>query len=408
MKLKFLKIENWKQFDAINIEFHDRLTVLTGANASGKTTLLNILGQHFGWNFQELSTPVIDSKTGKIKFSVPVRHPSPHKNTPMIGRVGYDEDTESVIMIDDREPRVAYSLIFPGEEIKGLYIPSDRPEFMYKPIEQIPAKGKSRTEAFGLVSTAHQERVLEPVPHERHFPCYYIKETLIGWGIYGFGSEVIDADQEFKDMYRGFESILRKILPEELGFKRFSIRKAEVVLVTKSGEFMIEAVSGGIGAFIDLAWQIYTFSGRASDPFVVLIDEVETHLHAAMQRKLLPTFLHIFPNAQFIVSTHSPLIIGSVRDSSVYVLKHNDKHRVESIRLDIINKAKDAVDILRDVLGVSFTMPVWVEKKLNEINEKYSKLEIDEDTLTSLRKELTEIGLEDLVPYSIDTILSSK
>ena len=407
MKLKSLKINDWKQFDAIDIEFHDQLTVLTGANASGKTTLLNLLGWHFGWNFQELSTPVKDRKTGRIKFSIPVRRPRPGEDVVTIGKIGYDNDSESIIMIDNTEPLVTYYLDFREKEIKGLYIPSDRPEFLYKPIEQIPAKGKSRMEAFGLVSTVHQKRVLEQTPNIFH-PCYYIKETLFGWGIYGFGSEVIEADQECKDMYRGFESILRKILPEELGFKKFSIRKSDVVLVTKSGDFMIDAVSGGIGAFIDLAWQIYTFSGRAPDPFVVLIDEVETHLHAAMQRKFLPTFLHIFPNAQFIVSTHSPLILSSVEDSSVYILKHNDRHRVESEEFKIADKARGAADILRDVLGVSFTMPVWAEEKLKEINEKYSKLDIDENTFASLRKELTEIGLEDMVPYSIDTVLSSK
>ncbi|MFC1718335.1 AAA family ATPase [Candidatus Poribacteria bacterium] len=39
MGFKSLKINNWKQFDAIDIEFHDRLTILTGANASGKTIM---------------------------------------------------------------------------------------------------------------------------------------------------------------------------------------------------------------------------------------------------------------------------------------------------------------------------------------------------------------------------------
>ena len=233
----------------------------------------------------------------------------------------------------------------------------------------------------------------------------------IGISAYG-GEDELKARliQEHKDMYIGFENVLKNVLPKELGFEKLSIRQLELVLVTKSGEFIIDAVSGGIGSLIDLAWQIYTFSENASDSFIVLIDEVETHLHAAMQRRLLPSFLEAFPNVQFIVSTHSPLVVSSVRDSSVYMLKHNDERKIESIQLelDTARKAKDAVDILRDVLGVSFTMPVWVEEKLNEINEKYSKLEIDEGTFASLREELEEIGLEDLVPYSIDKILSSE
>ena len=141
---------------------------------------------------------------------------------------------------------------------------------------------------------------------------------------------------------------------------------------------------------------------------VVLIDDIETRLHPAIQRTLLPDLLADSPKAQFIVSTHSPLMINSVRDSSVYLLKHNDRHKVDSVRVCSTNKAKGANDILRDVMGVPFTMPVWVEEKLNAITGKYSKLDIDEDTFPAMRSELAEIGLEDLLPESIHAILSAQ
>ena len=49
MKFKALRISDWKQFQNIDIDFHERLTILTGANGSGKTTLLHLLAKHFGW-----------------------------------------------------------------------------------------------------------------------------------------------------------------------------------------------------------------------------------------------------------------------------------------------------------------------------------------------------------------------
>jgi energy-coupling factor transporter ATP-binding protein EcfA2 len=412
MKFKSLKINKWKQFDTVDIEFHDRLTILTGANASGKTTLLNLLARHFGWKFPELSTPTRHELPRKFVKPIDVLSGiSLHGEGVKIGEINYTDGSRTDVIIPlDMTDSATYDLSFPAPgAVEGLYISSDRPEFGYRMIEQIPTRGKKKKEAFSALSNYHKNRMLNFSNFQT--ASYHIKEALIGWGIYGFGSEVIVANQEYKDMYRGFEDVLKKILPEELGFERFSIRESELVLVPRlgiPGEFMIDAVSGGIGALIDLAWQIYTFPENSSTPFIALIDEVETHLHASMQRKLLPSFLEAFPNVQFTVSTHSPLVVSSVRDSSVYVLKFNEERKVESMQLDITNKAKDAIDILRDVLGVSFTMPVWVEEKLNEINEKYSKQEIDESTFASLRKELTEIGLEDLVPYSIDKILSSK
>ncbi len=401
MGFKSLKINNWKQFDAIDIEFHDRLTVLTGANASGKTTLLNLLAGHFGWNLPELSTPTKVQETGRIEFLKPVPEPlsligqADQGEWHTIGEVIYTDGSKTDITIP-YQSSPTYGLNFPSfKGPRGMYIPSDRQEFAYDSVNQIPDKIRTRDQAFDMLNRSHTK-------------ARNIKEILISWGIFGFDSKAIVGDKELEDMYFGFENLLREILPKELGFKEFSIRKLEVVLVTKSGEFMIDAASGGIGALIDLAFQIYLFSGGTDVLTTVLIDEVETHLHASMQRKLMRDFLKELPNVQFIVSTHSPLIVSSVRDSSVYVLRHNDERKVESIKLDIANRAKGAADILRDVLGVPFTMPVWVEEKLNEINEKYLELDIDENTFASLRKELAEIGLEDLVPYSIDKILSSR
>lgn len=404
MGFKSLKINNWKQFDAIDIEFHDRLTVLTGANASGKTTLLNLLAGHFGWDLRELSTPTKVQETGRIEFLKPVLEPlslieqADQGEWHTIGEVIYTDGSKTDITIP-YQSSPTYGLNFPSfKGPRGMYIPSDRPEFVYQSVDQIP-EGRTRDRAFDMLNSSHKRA---------RGRSRDIKEILIGWGISGFDSKIIVGDKEFENLYVGFENLLRKILPRELGFKEFSVRVFEVVLVTESGEFMIDGVSGGIGALIDLALRIYLLSGGTDALTTVLIDEVETHLHASMQRELMPSFLEAFPNVQFIISTHSPLVLSSVRDSSVYVLRHNDESKVESLQLDITNKAKDAVDILKDVLGVSFSMPVWVEEELKKINDKYLKREINEETFASLRKELTEIGLEDLVPYSIDTILSSK
>lgn len=70
--------------------------------------------------------------------------------------------------------------------------------------------------------------------------------------------------------------------------------------------------------------------------------------------------LEAFPNAQFIIATHSPFMVSSVRDSFVYVLGYNPNDvvnesginsRVSSLKLDAANKAGTASEILRDVLG---------------------------------------------------------
>ena len=68
-------------------------------------------------------------------------------------------------------------------------------------------------------------------------------------------------------------------------------------------------------------------SGSASDTprGVVLIDEVETHLHLSLQEKVLPFLTTVFPTIQFIVATHSPLVISSLDDSVVHDLRDDQQ-----------------------------------------------------------------------------------
>ena len=59
-------------------------------------------------------------------------------------------------------------------------------------------------------------------------------------------------------------------------------------------------------------------------PGIVLIDEVEQHLHPAWQQTVLPRLMEIFPNVQFIVTTHSPQVLTSVEAKHIRVLGGGD------------------------------------------------------------------------------------
>ena len=227
----------------------------------------------------------------------------------------------------------------------------------------------------------------------------------MNWAIGGSGNEFIQADKELRECFLGFQHILRIILPVNIGFKEISIRNYEIVLVTESGDFMLDAVSGGIASLIDLAWQIYNISDSNNSNIVVLIDEIENHLHATMQRSVLPDFLDAFPNIQFIISTHSPLIVASVKDSNVYAFRYNKDNYVYSEKLDLVNKARTATEILNEVLGVPFTMPIWAEKTLIELVNKYKHINITEDSVEEMRGEFKKAGLESLMPLALKTVL---
>ena len=79
---------------------------------------------------------------------------------------------------------------------------------------------------------------------------------------------------------------------------------------------------------VDLAWRLvrqYPDSATPLDePAVVLIDEIDLHVHPRWQRKMMKQFSEHFKNVQFIATTHSPLMVTSMHDVNVAVLKQTD------------------------------------------------------------------------------------
>lgn len=125
---------------------------------------------------------------------------------------------------------------------------------------------------------------------------------------FGYGNQSVVANENAKKLFEGYADILKIVLPPKLGFEGISVIVPEVMLCTKTGNFPIDAVSGGISSIIDITWQLYMFADT-SESFVAIIDEPENHLHPELQRNFLGNLIKAFPNVQFIVATHNPFMI---------------------------------------------------------------------------------------------------
>ena len=83
---------------------------------------------------------------------------------------------------------------------------------------------------------------------------------------------------------------------------------------------------------------------------VVLIDEIELHLHPKWQREIIPALTRTFPNCQFIVTTHSPQVISEIQPQGIYILEKTDTgiiaKRPES------SYGRDSNQILEDLMDV--------------------------------------------------------
>jgi ABC-type cobalamin/Fe3+-siderophores transport system ATPase subunit len=416
MRFSNIKINGWRQFKEIDIDFHPRITIITGANGAGKSTLLRILSQHYGWSVNLLATPTISTATGVVKYTTDLlRRISKGESTYSggIGSLLYSNGICSKISVP-WESGVQYNVSVETQQpVIGLHINSHRHLQNYQPITSIPTSSIGAAEAyqnyFSEVISKYQGGFTQSSPTHR------MKESIISMAMFGPGNANVQGNPVLAKLFSDFKKILLKILPENIGFEDISVRIPDVVLVTKSGEFLIDAASGGLMAIIDLAWQIFLFSQDKAE-FVVTMDEPENHLHPSMQRSLLSRLADAFPGAQFIIATHSPFVVSSVSDSLVYALKYVEAEdempaeyfggSVSSMLVDLDSKAATANEILRDVLGVPVTLPEWAEDELKRITRGFVGKSITEDSLNQLREELAAGGLSEYFPDALKIIAS--
>ena len=112
-----------------------------------------------------------------------------------------------------------------------------------------------------------------------------------------------------------------------------------------------------------------------------------------------------FPNANFVLSTHSPFVVTASEESAVYALLYTDENRVVSQELDFRDRALSAEATLTEVLGVESTSPLWVERKYRQIVNRFLGLPLGPQMLEELLEELEESGLGNLVPDAISKVV---
>lgn len=151
---------------------------------------------------------------------------------------------------------------------------------------------------------------------------YKMKEAL-----YRGNGQQEQADN-IRSWFDRFTEVLRRVFGDPDLTLSFDIETFAFYVREPGKEpFSFNELSSGYAAVLDIVTDLMIrmekqHHGTYDLPGIVLIDEVEAHLHLSLQKEVLPILMGLFPQIQFIVTTHSPFVLGSVRDAVIYDLEN--------------------------------------------------------------------------------------
>lgn len=140
----------------------------------------------------------------------------------------------------------------------------------------------------------------------------------------------IETVQNIDSWFDNFSNQLKQILEEPKLEITFNRKNYTFDLSCPNREpFNLNTLSDGFSAVLSIVTELILrmeHSKKRSYDIqgIVLIDEIETHLHIELQKKILPLLISLFPRIQFIVSTHSPFVLNSIHNATVFDLEKRE------------------------------------------------------------------------------------
>jgi predicted ATPase len=200
---------------------------------------------------------------------------------------------------------------------------------------------------------------------------------------------------QIDNWFSRFISLLQEIFGDETLELKFDIDSYNYQILTQDREpFDFNTMADGYSAILDIVTEIMLrMENSKSQLFdiqgIVIIDEIEAHLHIELQEKILPFLTRIFPKIQFIVSTHSPFILNSIDDVVIYDLENH-------IRLEDVSDVSFQ-GLVKNYFKITSEYSSILENKITDYEQLMNKFENLTPEETERLGEL-DIELDNLSP----------
>lgn len=442
MRITKLHLTNYRGAQDLSLELDPKLNVFVGENGSGKSTILDAAAIMLSWAVSRINRSgspgrqIIenDITNGKSAASIQLYCEAESENiewTLSKSRKGHStSDGKSNLQGLNDYTKTIQNKISENEENTNI------PIFVYYPVNRavldIPLRIRAKHN-FELIE-AYEGALTRAANFRTFFEWFRVREDLenesrifkesisrledISHDIevimqISKGSQIeaekdipispeiscteLD-DYQFPDpQLEAVRHALIEFLPE---FSKITVRRKPLRMeISKNGKrLIVNQLSDGEKSLIaligDLARRLSIANPTSDNPLegsgIILIDEIDLHLHPKWQRMIIPNLLKIFPNCQFIVSTHSPSVITHVQPDSLFLIEQTDSNIV--VKRPEKSYGKNVDRILEDLMGLETTRPIEISSDLADIFKtiEEGKLQKARDLIIKLRNKIGE------------------
>lgn len=385
MNIQRLELKNFRCFNQLQIDFDRRCTVIAGINGSGKSTILDALAISIGAYFAKIPTA----------FVPPINKDDALRKTFAMG---------SVIDAQSQFPVVVSSC----GEINGKVVEWERNLNGYKNrttvknAKQLIDEGGANQKA---IQVGDEKIVLPIIAYYDTGRLFKKKVNKSNLGekkssrLDGYMDALSSGTNE-KLLFRWFEHMTlielegQRTLPELETVKKamvkcfetgnpdvenvnikYSVRSKEIEISYKKSDGKIEILplhmfSDGIRITLTMVADIASRMARLNPqllsdiletPGIVIIDEIDMHLHPSWQSKIISSLLETFPKVQFVTTTHSPIVIVNTKSEYLRLLQNGDIYATDR------SYGRDIRDILQEIMGTDYR-PQEITKLITDIH----------------------------------------
>lgn len=426
MKLKKITLANFRGFDQIDLDFSDDVTVIAGVNGVGKSGILRALMSALSLSLPKFTvsreSPLglsdTDVQSGKpgLSMSVTLGLNAAKVIVDLTRAVPLVTDRAEILIKRRDDLRFATRETKKGskeeqdinDEIRLIEIQLDQnsdiaamrvlPDDVATDGNELVANLKSRGNqplAVFYTTSRFLSRLPPTLPKTKKIETATaydkaLSQLEVSLNDFANWYRVVASEADAATsgrLFQQLEQAIKTFLPEVYNLAlhdgrppRFSVTKRNQVLFL---EQLSDGERGLLALVFDLTRRLAIANPDSENPIaegvaLVLIDEIELHLHPSWQRRVLKLLQSTFVRCQFVVSTHSPQVIGQVRPEKLRLLHHDPLGKVVLANAPQ-SFGMDSSWILQNIMGVP-ARDYETEQRLSAIYQA-----IDADNLVGAR-----------------------